>query len=126
MYFIFFRNNQTWYARNHYLIRLILRNNMKNSTTKWLPPFDQKYGRLILSSCHWFLMEQYFVQAIQTIDTEIAQQLLRRKHRDGVGQTFFDANMYTQSPMGVVPEALRPKPGHLSVSQQRVYEVYTC
>ncbi|KAL9348540.1 hypothetical protein Peur_059906 [Populus x canadensis] len=61
-------------------------------------------------------------KAIQTIDTEIAQQLLRRKHRDGVGQTFFDANMYTQSSMGVVPEALRPKPGHLSVSQQRVYE----
>ncbi|KAJ6679400.1 hypothetical protein OIU79_019211 [Salix purpurea] len=30
--------------------------------------------------------------------------------------------MYTQSSMGVVPEALRPKPGHLSVSQQRVYE----
>ncbi|CAK7347840.1 unnamed protein product [Dovyalis caffra] len=60
--------------------------------------------------------------AIQTIDTEIAQQLLRRKHRDGVGQTFFDANMYSQSSMGVVPEALRPKPGHLSVSQQRVYE----
>jgi CCR4-NOT transcription complex subunit 1 len=71
-------------------------------------------------------MEQYFMQAIQTIDTEIAQQLVRRKHRDGVGQTFFDANMYTQSSMGVVPEALRPKPGHLSVSQQRVYEVYTC
>uniref|UniRef100_A0A2K1XR30 CCR4-Not complex component Not1 C-terminal domain-containing protein n=1 Tax=Populus trichocarpa TaxID=3694 RepID=A0A2K1XR30_POPTR len=61
-------------------------------------------------------------KAIQTIDTEIAQQLVRRKHRDGVGQTFFDANMYTQSSMGVVPEALRPKPGHLSVSQQRVYE----
>ncbi|KAG6747935.1 hypothetical protein POTOM_047826 [Populus tomentosa] len=61
-------------------------------------------------------------KAIQTIDTEIAQQLVRRKHRDGVGQTFFDANMYTQSSMGVVPDALRPKPGHLSVSQQRVYE----
>ncbi|XP_011033315.1 PREDICTED: CCR4-NOT transcription complex subunit 1-like isoform X2 [Populus euphratica] len=61
-------------------------------------------------------------KAIQTIDTEIAQQLVRRKHRDGVGQTFFDTNMYTQSSMGVVPEALRPKPGHLSVSQQRVYE----
>ncbi|KAH8516641.1 hypothetical protein H0E87_004840 [Populus deltoides] len=61
-------------------------------------------------------------KAIQTIDTEIAQQLLRRKHRDGVGPAFFDANMYTQSSMGVVPEALRPKPGHLTPSQQRVYE----
>ncbi|EEF50313.1 ccr4-not transcription complex, putative [Ricinus communis] len=62
-------------------------------------------------------------KAIQTIDAEIAQQLsLRRKHRDGVGPTFFDANLYSQGSMGVVPEALRPKPGHLSVSQQRVYE----
>ncbi|XP_015889443.2 uncharacterized protein LOC107424219 isoform X1 [Ziziphus jujuba] len=62
-------------------------------------------------------------KAIQTIDGEIAQQLsLRRKHREGVGATFFDANIYTQSSMGVVPEALRPKPGHLSLSQQRVYE----
>lgn len=25
--------------------------------------------------------------------------------------------------MGVLPEALRPKPGRLSLSQQRVYEV---
>ncbi|KAB1225230.1 CCR4-NOT transcription complex subunit 1 [Morella rubra] len=62
-------------------------------------------------------------KAIQTIDGEIAQQLaLRRKHREGVGPTFFDANMYAQGSMGVVPEALRPKPGHLSLSQQRVYE----
>jgi hypothetical protein len=28
--------------------------------------------------------------------------------------------------MGVVPEALRPKPGHLTPSQQRVYEVNAC
>ncbi|KAJ4727200.1 putative Ccr4-not transcription complex [Melia azedarach] len=62
-------------------------------------------------------------KAIQTIDGEIAQQLsLRRKHREGVGPSFFDPNMYAQGSMGVVPEALRPKPGHLSVSQQRVYE----
>lgn len=65
-----------------------------------------------------------FFQAIQTIDGEIAQQLsLRRKHREGVNTTFFDTGMYAQGPLGVVPEALRPKPGHLSVSQQRVYEV---
>lgn len=97
---------------------------MKNITTKWLPLFEQKCGGLILSSCHCFLMEPCFMQAIQTIDTEIAQQLVRRKHGDV--QTFFDTSMYTQSSMGVVPEALRPKPGHLSVSQQRVYEVFTC
>ncbi|XP_024032955.1 CCR4-NOT transcription complex subunit 1 [Morus notabilis] len=61
-------------------------------------------------------------KAIQTIDGEITQQLsLRRKHREGVGPTFFDASMYTQGSMGVVPEALRPKPGHLS-NNHRVYE----
>ncbi|PQM37003.1 CCR4-NOT transcription complex subunit 1 isoform X1 [Prunus yedoensis var. nudiflora] len=61
-------------------------------------------------------------KAIQTIDGEIAQQLSLRRKRDGVGATFFDTSIYTQGSMGVVPEALRPKPGHLSLSQQRVYE----
>ncbi|CAN4111809.1 unnamed protein product [Withania somnifera] len=62
-------------------------------------------------------------KAIQTIDGEIAQQLaIRRKHREGVGATFFDASLYTQGHMGGLPEALRPKPGCLSHSQQRVYE----
>ncbi|XVE76912.1 hypothetical protein DITRI_Ditri13aG0018400 [Diplodiscus trichospermus] len=59
-------------------------------------------------------------KAIQTIDGEIGNQLaLRRKHRD---PTYFDPSMYGQGSLGVVPEALRPKPGHLSLSQQRVYE----
>ncbi|KAF5204452.1 Ccr4-not transcription complex subunit [Thalictrum thalictroides] len=62
-------------------------------------------------------------KAEQAIDGEIAGQLaIRRKHREGVGATYFDANTYTQGPMGGVPESLRPKPGRLSVSQQRVYE----
>ncbi|XP_057455962.1 uncharacterized protein LOC130747140 isoform X2 [Lotus japonicus] len=62
-------------------------------------------------------------KAISTIDTEIGQQLsVRRKHREGMGSTFFDANMYQQGSMGGVPEPLRPKPGQLSLSQQRVYE----
>ncbi|KAI4354776.1 hypothetical protein L6164_003615 [Bauhinia variegata] len=62
-------------------------------------------------------------KAINTIDTEIGQQLaLRRKHRDGMGPTFFDANLYSQGSMGGVPEPLRPKPGQLTLSQQRVYE----
>ncbi|KAE9600761.1 putative CCR4-Not complex component, Not1, CCR4-NOT transcription complex subunit 1, HEAT [Lupinus albus] len=62
-------------------------------------------------------------KAINTIDTDIGQQLsLRRKHREGMGSTFFDANMYTQGSMGGVPDYLRPKPGQLSLSQQRVYE----
>ncbi|XP_048431931.1 CCR4-NOT transcription complex subunit 1 isoform X3 [Pyrus x bretschneideri] len=59
-------------------------------------------------------------KAVQTIDGEITQQLSLRRKREGAGTTFFDANMYTQS--GSVPESLRPKPGHLSISQQRVYE----
>ncbi|CAI0393707.1 unnamed protein product [Linum tenue] len=70
------------------------------------------------------LIEQAATEkAIQTINGEIAHQLqLRRKHRDSVGQTLFETNMYTQASLGVLPEALRPKPGHLSLSQQRVYE----
>ncbi|KAA8539793.1 hypothetical protein F0562_026485 [Nyssa sinensis] len=62
-------------------------------------------------------------KALNTIDNEITQQLsLRRKHREGVGPSYYDASVYTQGPMGVIPEALRPRPGHLSHSQQRVYE----
>ncbi|KAJ4954224.1 hypothetical protein NE237_031056 [Protea cynaroides] len=70
------------------------------------------------------VIEQHATEkALSTIDGEISQQLaLRRKHREGVGPTYFDASTYTQGPMGVVPEALRPKPGRLSLSQQRVYE----
>ncbi|GAU24430.1 hypothetical protein TSUD_391390 [Trifolium subterraneum] len=62
-------------------------------------------------------------KAISTIDTEISQQLsLRKKHREGMGSTYFDTNLYPQGSMGGVPEPLRPKPGQLSLSQQRVYE----
>ncbi|KAM7274650.1 hypothetical protein ACFE04_016516 [Oxalis oulophora] len=62
-------------------------------------------------------------KALQTIDGEIGQHLaVRRKHREGVGASFFDPNLYAQGSMGLLPESLRPKPGHLSVSQQRVYE----
>ncbi|WKA05432.1 hypothetical protein VitviT2T_023400 [Vitis vinifera] len=61
--------------------------------------------------------------AVQTIDKELEIRLsLRRKHREGIGSTFFDGSMYTQGSMAVLPEALRPKPGHLSLSQQQVYE----
>lgn len=63
-------------------------------------------------------------QAIQTIDGEINQQLSsRRKHRESTGSAYFDGNAYGQGSMGILPEALRPKPGHLSNTQQRVYEV---
>ncbi|KAL2892492.1 CCR4-NOT transcription complex subunit 1 [Bienertia sinuspersici] len=61
-------------------------------------------------------------KAVQTIDGEISQQLsLRRKHKENLGSSMYDASIY-QGPMGVLPETLRPTPGRLSVSQQRVYE----
>ncbi|PWA89109.1 transcription regulator [Artemisia annua] len=70
------------------------------------------------------LIEQAATEkAVQTIDNELAPQLaIRRKHREGLGPAFFDASLYTQGHVGVLPEALRPKPGRLSHSQQRVYE----
>ncbi|CAH8358576.1 unnamed protein product [Eruca vesicaria subsp. sativa] len=62
-------------------------------------------------------------KAVQTIDADIAQQLLlRKKHRDGAGSSLFDPNILSQNSFSFIPEALRPKPGHLSLSQQRVYE----
>ncbi|XP_074263170.1 uncharacterized protein LOC141585978 isoform X2 [Silene latifolia] len=61
-------------------------------------------------------------RAVQMIDGEISQQLsLRRKHRENVGSSMYDASIYAQG-MGVLPETLRPTPGRLSDSQQRVYQ----
>ncbi|XP_043718242.1 CCR4-NOT transcription complex subunit 1-like isoform X2 [Telopea speciosissima] len=70
------------------------------------------------------VIEQHATEkALSTIDGEIGQQLaLRRKHREAVGPSYFDASTYTQGTMGIVPESLRPKPGRLSPPQQRVYE----
>ncbi|CAH9118024.1 unnamed protein product [Cuscuta europaea] len=67
-----------------------------------------------------FIEQAATEKAIQTIDETIAQQLAMRKHREG--PTFFDSGLYTPGHLGVLPEALRPKPGRLSHSQQRVYE----
>ncbi|KAJ0235619.1 Transcription regulator [Hirschfeldia incana] len=56
-------------------------------------------------------------KAVQTIDADIAQQmLLRRKPRDGTGSSL------SQNSVSFIPESLRPKPGQLSLSQERVYE----
>ncbi|KAL9175940.1 hypothetical protein ABFS82_02G145600 [Erythranthe guttata] len=71
------------------------------------------------------LIEQAATEkGIQIIDGEVAQQLsTRRKHRESVGSAFFDANLHALGQAGVMmPEALRPKPGHLTHLQQRVYE----
>ncbi|GAA0150692.1 mRNA polyadenylation factor [Lithospermum erythrorhizon] len=62
-------------------------------------------------------------KAIQAIDVEIAQHLaLRRKRREGGAVAYIDSSLYTTGHMSVLPDALRPKPGRLSHSQQRVYE----
>ncbi|KAJ0255219.1 CCR4-NOT transcription complex subunit 1 [Hirschfeldia incana] len=62
-------------------------------------------------------------KAIQSIDADIAQQLsLRRKPRDGAGSSHFDSNILSQNSLSLIPESLHPKPGQLSLSQQRVYE----
>ncbi|KAL5999839.1 hypothetical protein ACLOJK_038126 [Asimina triloba] len=64
-------------------------------------------------------------KALQTIDGEIVQALvLRRKQREGLGSAYFDASTYAKGPFASVPEALRPKPGRLSTTQQRVYEAF--
>lgn len=65
-----------------------------------------------------------YIQAVETIDGEMVQQLsIRRKQREAVGPALFDTSLYNQGYIGVLPESLRPKPGRLSHSQQRVYEV---
>lgn len=66
-------------------------------------------------------------QALQGIDGEIVQRLsLRRKHREVVGPSYYDASMRPQGPLGVITDAisrgLHPKSVHLS-HFRRVYEV---
>eukprot|EP00252_Welwitschia_mirabilis_P002749 TRINITY_DN12719_c0_g2_i1.p1 TRINITY_DN12719_c0_g2~~TRINITY_DN12719_c0_g2_i1.p1 ORF type:complete len:2025 (+),score=405.51 TRINITY_DN12719_c0_g2_i1:577-6075(+) len=62
-------------------------------------------------------------KAIHDIEDIIATNVaIRRKQRDSVGGTFFEATLYSQGNLARLPESLRPKPGQLSPSQQRVYE----
>ncbi|KAG6496974.1 hypothetical protein ZIOFF_044857 [Zingiber officinale] len=62
-------------------------------------------------------------KAVELIDGEMAPSLAAmRKQREASGPAYFDA-LYAQGPLSRIPEALRPKPGHLSLSQQRVYDV---
>eukprot|EP00850_Spirogloea_muscicola_P021681 SM000258S09097 [mRNA] locus=s258:124363:135751:+ [translate_table: standard] len=46
----------------------------------------------------------------------------RKKSREQLGATFYDASIYSQGSLSRLPEALRPKPGRLSATQYRVYE----
>ncbi|KAG0490342.1 hypothetical protein HPP92_007205 [Vanilla planifolia] len=62
-------------------------------------------------------------KAVELIDVEIGPSFAAiRKQREAAGAAFYDAGAYSQGPFARVPEALRPKPGRLSVSQQRVYD----
>ncbi|RCV47021.1 hypothetical protein SETIT_9G577600v2 [Setaria italica] len=60
-------------------------------------------------------------QAVEVIDGEIAQSFSQqKKQREATGPAYYDT--YAQGLFDRIPEALRPKPGHLSATQQRVYE----
>ncbi|KAM0934312.1 putative CCR4-Not complex component, Not1, MIF4G-like domain superfamily [Dioscorea sansibarensis] len=63
------------------------------------------------------------VKAVELIDGEIAPAFASlRKHREATGSAYYDAGTYAQGPFARIPEALRPKPGHLSVAQMQVYK----
>ncbi|XP_019188947.1 PREDICTED: CCR4-NOT transcription complex subunit 1-like [Ipomoea nil] len=67
------------------------------------------------------LIEQTAIKkAIQTIDEAINIELASMTHREG--HKHIDSYICTEQCKGVLPEALRIKSGHLSYSQQRVYE----
>ncbi|WRX18737.1 CCR4-Not complex component [Theobroma cacao] len=64
-------------------------------------------------------------KALQTIDCEITQQLsVRRKPREGIDPSYYDANINAQGPMTVTRESPLLRPGHISHSQQQVYEEF--
>lgn len=85
------------------------------SVIKWLVS-------ILTNAIFTFYHASALFQALEIIDGKITQQLnLRRKRRESIG--FIDASIYAQGSMGFTPEALRSRPGHLSYSQQQVYNV---
>lgn len=63
-------------------------------------------------------------KALRDLEESLKPSLnLRRKQREALGPTFFEATLMSQTNLARLPEALRPKPGRLSTTQQRVYEV---
>lgn len=65
-----------------------------------------------------------FCQAVELIDGEIGPAFAAiRKQREASGSAYFDAVTYAQGSFSRIPEALRPKPGRLSIAQQQVYDV---
>ncbi|XP_020701272.1 CCR4-NOT transcription complex subunit 1 isoform X2 [Dendrobium catenatum] len=64
-----------------------------------------------------------YEKAAELIDAAIGPSFAAiRKQREAAGSAYYDAGAYSQGPFARVPEALRPKPGRLSVAQQRVYD----
>ncbi|XP_074578118.1 uncharacterized protein LOC141834681 isoform X2 [Curcuma longa] len=62
-------------------------------------------------------------KAVELIDGEMAPAFAAmRKQREASGSAYFDTVSYAQGPLSRIPEALRPKPGRLSIAQQRVYD----
>lgn len=80
---------------------------------------------LEISMSIFLLLPPSLRQALQSIDGEISPFLsFTKKQREGCSSPYFDVNVYAQGSFACVPESLRAKPGRLSSSQQRVYEVY--
>ncbi|KAI5070413.1 hypothetical protein GOP47_0014756 [Adiantum capillus-veneris] len=62
-------------------------------------------------------------KALRDLEDVIGPPLAhRRKQREAMGVSFYDASFYSQGHLARLPEVLRPKPGRLSNAQQRVYE----
>ncbi|KAJ7514921.1 hypothetical protein O6H91_23G065800 [Diphasiastrum complanatum] len=62
-------------------------------------------------------------KALRDLDETLGAILVvRRKQREALGASFYDASIYSQGNLARLPEALRPKLGRLSPAQQRVYE----
>ncbi|CAM6118665.1 unnamed protein product [Calypogeia fissa] len=61
-------------------------------------------------------------KALRDLEDAIGPALAVRRTQIKSGATMHDASTYCGGNLGRLPEALRPKPGRLSPSQQRVYE----
>ena len=65
-------------------------------------------------------------QAFRDLEEHLSSwHAARRSKSQGHGPGFYDASAYNTGNLGRIPEALRPKPGHLTAAQLRVYEVTT-
>ncbi|CAI5954737.1 unnamed protein product, partial [Closterium sp. NIES-65] len=62
-------------------------------------------------------------KAVRDLEEVLGPALaMRRKQREALGAAYYDASIYSQGSLARIPEALRPKPGRLTLVQQRIYE----